>query len=62
MFARAIRPSVLFASAAATVSVIGYGAATAESRRVWNSQANWDTDKKQYNEDLKTNRHKSELA
>ncbi|KAJ9109138.1 hypothetical protein QFC21_000466 [Naganishia friedmannii] len=58
MFARAIRPSVLFASAAATVSAIGYGAATAESRRVWNSQANWDTDKKQYNEDLKTNRHK----
>ncbi|KAJ9125448.1 hypothetical protein QFC22_000409 [Naganishia vaughanmartiniae] len=57
MFARTIRPSVLFASAVAA-SAIGYGAATAESRRVWNSQANWDSDKKQYNEDLKTNRHK----
>lgn len=58
MFARAIKPirPLLLAS---VVGVAAYQVA-GERRRVWNSTGNWDSERKQYNEDLKTNRHKSE--
>ncbi|KAJ9110155.1 hypothetical protein QFC20_003007 [Naganishia adeliensis] len=56
MFARAIKPirPLLLAS---VVGVAAYQVA-GERRRVWNSTGNWDSERKQYNEDLKTNRHK----
>ena len=59
MFARSLKPlrPLIFASAAVAV---GYAGVTAENRRVWNSVGNWEKEKGQYNEDLKTNRHKSE--
>ena len=61
------RTNLYLGTLAASIGLIsvGYAGVVSDNKRVWNDatgSGNWDEKKHQYNEDLKVNRHKSELG
>lgn len=68
MFTRTFRPltrTLPALAATAGLATVGYSSIVSERNRVFNDvtgSGNFDSGKQQYNEDLKVNRHKSELS